>query len=116
MTLGEFIQLYRLQHDLSQRQFSTKCGLSNGYISMLEKGQNPHTKQPLIPTIQSMKRLANGMNMTVQELFSSVDDMPVDISDTTSPAADFTQEERALLDKINALPPEKRAAILALLD
>lgn len=37
MTLGEFIRKYRSEHDLSQRQFALKCGLSNGYISMLEK-------------------------------------------------------------------------------
>ena len=65
---------------MSQRQFGQLCGLSNGFISMLEKNLNPNTGQPLVPSITNLQRLANGMNMSLNELFSLVDDMPVDIS------------------------------------
>jgi transcriptional regulator with XRE-family HTH domain len=41
MTLKDLIIEYRNDHGLSQRQFATACGLSNGYISMLEKEMNP---------------------------------------------------------------------------
>lgn len=43
MTLSDFVKEYRKEHDLSQRQFAAICGLSNGYISMLEKNMNPKT-------------------------------------------------------------------------
>lgn len=43
MTLGEIIVKYRLEHGLSQRQFALRCGLSNGYIAMIEKNRNPAT-------------------------------------------------------------------------
>ena len=43
MKIGDLIQKYRAEHDMSQRQFAIMCGLSNGYISMLEKGKNPKT-------------------------------------------------------------------------
>lgn len=46
MTLRDLISAYRKDHGLSQRQFANQCGLSNGYISMLEKGINP-TKREL---------------------------------------------------------------------
>lgn len=80
MTLGDFICKYRSDHGLSQRKFAEICGLSNGYISMLEKGNNPNTNKPLIPSLTQLKKLADAMGMTVMQLFETVDDMPVDIA------------------------------------
>ena len=39
MTLSDLVQEYRREHGLSQRQFASICGLSNGYISMLSQLQ-----------------------------------------------------------------------------
>ena len=79
MTLSELIVQYRDAHGLSQRQFAAQCSLSNGYISMIERGENPTTRQPIMPTLPKLKQLANGMGMTLSDLLTSVDDMPVDI-------------------------------------
>lgn len=79
MKLGDLIREYRESHDLSQRQFAILCDLSNGYISILEKGINPSTGKPVTPTLPQLKKLADGMNMTLTELFDKVDDMPIDI-------------------------------------
>ena len=79
MTLGELIQKYRLEHGLSQRQFAAVCDLSNGYISMLERGENPKTKLPVTPTLPAMRKIAQEMRITLTDLFVSVDDMPVDL-------------------------------------
>ena len=57
MTLGEYIKRYRKEHDLSQRQFAAQCGLSNGYISMLERGENPKTHKPIKPTLYAVSTL-----------------------------------------------------------
>ena len=84
MKLGELIRDYRDKQDLSQRQFADKCDLSNGYISILEKGINPKTGKPVIPTIPQLKKLAAGMNITVMEMLEQVDDMPIDISGCAS--------------------------------
>lgn len=80
MKLGELIRTYRERSKLSQRQFADKCDLSNGYISILEKGLNPNTGRPVTPTIPQLKKLAAGMNITIGEMFELVDDMPIDIS------------------------------------
>ena len=80
MKLGDLIREHREQHDLSQRQFADKCDLSNGYISILEKGTNPNTGKPVTPTIPQLKKLANGLGMTVMEMLECVDDMPIDIA------------------------------------
>ena len=78
MKLGDLIRSYRESHDMSQRQFALRCDLSNGYISILEKGINPNTHRPVVPTIPQLKKLADGMGMTLSELFEKVEDMPID--------------------------------------
>lgn len=85
MNLGDLIRSYRDAHGLSQRQFANQCDLSNGYISILEKGINPSTGKPVTPTLPQMKKLANGMAMTLSELFEQVDDMPIDIGSNIIP-------------------------------
>lgn len=81
MTLGDVIKTYREEHDLSQRQFALKCNISNGYISMLEKGENPKTHEPIMPSLAALKAIASAMEMSLNELLSQADDMPVDLSD-----------------------------------
>ena len=61
MTLGELVKKYRTEHELSLRDFSRLSGISNGYISMLEKNEHPKTKKPIVPSIEKneMYRLCN---------------------------------------------------------
>lgn len=79
MTLGEFIKQYREVHGLSQRKFADMCGVSNGYISMLEKNVNPRTGKPVTPQLDSMGKIASAMGITIQDLFLSVDDMQISL-------------------------------------
>lgn len=79
MTLKDLVIKYRADNGLSQRQFALQCGLSNGYISMLEKGINPSTGAKITPTLQALNKLAAGMHTTLNELFTIVDDMDVDV-------------------------------------
>lgn len=85
MKLGDLIRSFRESHDISQRQFALRCDLSNGYISILEKGINPNTQKPVTPTIPQLKKLADGMGISLSELFEQVDDMPVDFATNIIP-------------------------------
>lgn len=85
MKLGDLIRSYRESHDISQRQFALRCDLSNGYISILEKGINPNTQKPVTPTIPQLKKLADGMGISLSELFEQVDDMPIDFATNIIP-------------------------------
>lgn len=81
MRLGEIIAKYRKEHALSQRQFSALCdGVSNGYISMIENDRNPSTGKPIIPSLDKLSVIAGAMGMTLHELISILDDMPVGVS------------------------------------
>lgn len=106
MTLGELIKKHRDKHDLSQRQFAEICGLSNGYISMIEKGENPKTKLPVTPTLPVYQKIATGMGIKVTSLFSSIDDMPVDIRDMLLP------EMQDIPSGFIPVPPMKKVPII----
>lgn len=105
MTLGELIENYRTEHDLSQRQFALMCGLSNGYISMLERGFNPKTKLPIVPTLPKIMQLAQGLGITVSEIFTLVDDIQIDLSSADSENLD---EFKLLLDEVSLLKKYRR--------
>ena len=105
MKLSELLKMYRLEHDLSQRQFASMCELSNGYISLLEGELNPKTGKPITPTLPQLAKIANGMNLTLSELLSSLEDIPVVLSNdvVATPSRTLTATESKLLDAFNRL-------------
>lgn len=118
MTLKDLIIEYRNDHGLSQRQFATACGLSNGYISMLEKEMNPNTKLPVTPTLPKLKQLASGMGMNLTDLLVKVDDMPVELilddADSKKLVPEIEDELDAEIMKIiSGLTPEKKQQALS---
>ncbi len=118
MTLKDLIIEYRNDHGLSQRQFATACGLSNGYISMLEKEMNPNTKLPVTPTLPKLKQLASGMGMSLTDLLVKVDDMPVELilddADSKKLVPEIEDElDAEILKIISGLTPEKKQQALS---
>lgn len=118
MKLSELIIDFRTRMNISQREFSRRCDLSNSYISFLENEKNPRTGKPIIPTIDQYKKLADGMGMTVHRLFELLDDdAPVDISSGSS-APDGqprTPEARSLAKGLDKMPEEQRKAIMKMM-
>ncbi len=73
MTIGEIVKQYRQENGLSQRQFAMHCGLSNGYIAMLERNINPATGKPIVPGLVQVRSIARAMGMDLDELIRLVD-------------------------------------------
>ena len=123
MTLSDLVQEYRREHGLSQRQFASICGLSNGYISMLERNVNPKTGQPVTPSLPALKKTADGMSITLTDLFTRTDDVPVDLLteglDETTPAPKAGSGRCGLDNELAAilleLTPEKKREALSYL-
>ena len=113
MTLSEMIKQYRKAKDLSQRDFARRCGLSNSLISILEMGINPQTGKKPQPDLDTYRKIAIGMNRSVQELFSDLGSSEsVDIG---SPVMESEQEEKeleALIKLWKVSNPERRKAII----
>ena len=71
MTLKDLVIKYRADNGLSQRQFALQCGLSNGYISMLEKMSDTAKMEcltflRLLRENEEMKLLAASSHQTSQ--------------------------------------------------
>ena len=74
MILGNLIKEYRLNNNLSLRDFAQRCGLSHTYISALEKNIDPRTGKPIAPTLDAVKYISKGMNISIEEMLKILDD------------------------------------------
>ncbi len=115
MSLEEILRQFRESEDLSMQEFADRCGLSKGYISMLEKGHHPQNSRPLVPSINTIRHLADGMNISVDALLSAMDaDTIVSIN---NPAPnhdeyDLTYNEQQLIRNYRDLNQEGKEKLL----
>ena len=63
---GKTIKLLRVEHDLSQEQLAERVGVERTFISSVERGMQE-------PRLTSMKRFANGFDLTLSELLLRVE-------------------------------------------
>ena len=73
MKLGEIIKRYRENNSLSLNDFAVRTGYSKTYISMLENNYNPSTKKPIVPTPVTLKKCADAMGLSLNELVQQLD-------------------------------------------
>ncbi len=113
MELKDYIKTYRKSHGLTMEQFAKLTSLSKGYISMLEKGQNPQTKKKIIPSITVLNNIAVAMNIDLSSLLEAVDDLEVSLeaSAPTPAPITLTQQEQNLLNKYRKLTPPNKTTI-----
>ncbi|HEP1510592.1 TPA: helix-turn-helix transcriptional regulator [Streptococcus pyogenes] len=73
MKLGEIIKNFREEKKLSMDRFAEKSGLTKGYISMLEKNEHPKSKKPIIPTEETLLKVAKGMEVDIDFVLNRLD-------------------------------------------
>lgn len=73
MILGDFIKNYRREHGCSMEQFAKMTGLSKAYISILERNVNPVNGKPVIPSLETIKAVAQAINMDFNEVIAMLD-------------------------------------------
>ncbi len=69
-SLGNIIKKYRLDNDLSLREFSKKCGLSHTYIDKLEKGVDPRSQKPVEPTLDALEKISYAIELSLDDLLT----------------------------------------------
>lgn len=128
MKVGEWLKLYRQQHNLSMQALADLCGFSKAYINVLEKGINPKTGKPISPTIQTFEKIARGTKTDVDTLLKLLDrDQPVTVNanDDLSYSQEigngeqtesYTPEEVSHIKKYRALDKDGRELVDGLLD
>lgn len=113
MKLSKLVKQYREEHSLSQRQFSAMCGMSTGYVSMLEEGVNPRTKEPLVPSLVTMRKLSAAMGIGLDELLGMIDgDMLVSLSSKDPTLTPQEEREKEFLTLFQRLSEEEQLLLL----
>ena len=74
--IGDFIKKYR--GDMSLRDFAEKCGISHTHLDSIEKGFDPRTGKAVRVTVDTLKKIANAMNMTINDLLIQSGDVKID--------------------------------------
>ena len=74
MDLKDILIKYREENKISQRELARRSGLSSAQISILEYGINKQTGRKPVPDIITLKKLADGMGITLQALFDMIGD------------------------------------------
>jgi hypothetical protein len=103
--------------------FCELSDLTKGYISMLEKNEHPKSKKPIIPSYETIEKIAKGMQISVESLINMLDDdqeiqinsTPArlkSIAPTTSlpDASDLLTQQ--ITDKVVQLTPDNKKIVL----
>ena len=104
MDLKDIVYNYRMANDLTMEEFAKRCGLSKGYISMLEAGRNAKTGKPIEQTFPTLKKLAAGMGITLDELMSMMQETSVSLKPVPSPIDSYDPEILEELQKLHDNP------------
>ena len=108
MKLGELLKSYRTEHKLSMDAFCELSDLTKGYISMLEKNEHPKSKKPIVPSYETIEKIAKGMQISVESLIDMLDeDQEIQIN-ATPPALSKSQIQ-TIYDE---LKPPRQAKVL----
>ena len=113
MTIREIILKYREENNLSQRQFAERCGVSNGYISMLENDVNPSTDKPAVPSLTMLRKIAKGMNMSIDELLAANETLLVELSAEKKAASAKAARKQEFIELFDRLTDEEKKLIVA---
>lgn len=74
--IGEYIRKYR--GEMSLRDFADKCGISHTHLDSIEKGVDPRTGKPVKVTVETLKKIADAMHMSINDLLIESGDVKVE--------------------------------------
>lgn len=66
--IGNFLKEHLTANNISERNLAKKCKMSHSYLNQIIKGCNPTTGKPISPTIKTLEKLSEGLNLDVDSL------------------------------------------------
>ena len=93
MELGEYLNRYLNEHNLSFREFGKLSNISHTYIANIVNGQTSRGNKPVL-SYKKLKQIASGMGKDIDELLAEVD---VDIEWGERSKIALTDEEQQLI-------------------
>ena len=115
MTLGDVIKSYRNENKVSMEYVAKLCGITKGYVAMLEKNINSKTGRPVKPTIETIVKVCKGLHLDFNSVFDSLDDdyeINISPSSSSAPAPELTEQEERLLGICRSLNEEGRERLV----
>lgn len=76
--INEYLKNEREKRGLSQREFAKIVGLSNTYIANLERGYDKRSGKPISPTIETLKGIAQSLNIQLEDFLKQSGYVPKD--------------------------------------
>ena len=101
MKLGELLKSYRTEHKLSMDAFCELSDLTKGYISMLEKNEHPKSKKPIVPSYDTIEKIAKGMQISADDLINMLDDEQ-EIQINATPAVLSKSQIQSIYDQLES--------------
>lgn len=94
MHLGDVIYNFRMAHNkMSLMEFAKLAKLSTAYINQLERNINPKTGESIVPSLETFYKVANAMDISLDELLSKVDEnQPVGLNGVQSYKKPYSSE------------------------
>lgn len=96
MILGDIIKEYRQKNHLSLQDFAKLINSSRSYVHMLEKNINPATGKPINPSIETLRLIANAMNMDIEDLLKQLDEEQIIYLDENEFKKQFSKENKGI--------------------
>lgn len=69
-TLKDIIRTSRIEKGLSLREFGEIVNLSHTYLNKLEKGFDPRTGKEIVPTIDTLIKISEGLDIPTEKFLS----------------------------------------------
>ena len=68
--LSDILKQFRQESGLSLREFSEILGISHAYLNKLEKGEDVRTGKPITPTIETLVKISEGLNIPTKKFMN----------------------------------------------
>lgn len=72
MDIGTIITKYCEEHGMSSTEFANRVGVSRAYIYMLKRGKRYKAEKDVIPSVDTIEKLAKAMMMSSGELMALI--------------------------------------------
>lgn len=116
MTLGDIIKQYRNENSATMEQVAKQCGITKGYVAMLERNINSKTGRPVKPTIETILKVCDGLRLDIDSVFQALDDDYVITLHTKVPSHFKNSRQEHFISQFNLLNSEGQDKAISYVD
>ena len=91
--------------------FARASGISKPYVSMLEANKNSNGGKPIVPSVETLQKVARVIGISLDELLRKLGDKKIDIRQSS-----FNADEAELVDGYRQLPPDRKQLVKSLVE